>query len=190
LLLVLVLILIGASTGRSDGIESGSQVEPELILVPITTTTVAPETTVATTTTTTAPALADERREPIAQRRTVKVAEVTVPEMDDRVRCPDMWPVIATVWPAEHRAHADYIAFKESSCRPDVVRANVDFGLYQINQVHHDWLERDWGITRDDLLDPMVNATAAWLLFQIAEDMYGCGFQPWYMSVDYESMCA
>ena len=189
MLLVAALTVIGMSTTRSDGTETAAPVEPTLIVVPVTTTTIPATTTTTSTTSTTVPALADERREPIPPRRSVKVAEVTVPAMDDRVRCPELWPVIATVWPAEYRAYADYIVFKESSCRPEVVRGTADWGAFQINQVHHEWLERDWGITRDDLLDPMVNATAAWLLFQIAEDMYGCGFQPWYMSVDWESMC-
>ena len=61
--------------------------------------------------------------------------------------------------------------------------------MWQINQIHHDWLEADWGITREQLLDPMVNATAAYLLYQQGLDWYGCGWADWYMSIDPDVLC-
>ena len=187
-LAAIAVALIGLAVTRPTD-PLGAPSEPDLILVELTTTTVATTSTTSTTTTTVPPALADERRQPLPAPVAVQPLEITTTTIDGRVRCPDLWAIITTVWPADQHANADLVAYKESRCQPDAVRARADWGVWQINQIHHGWLKADWGITREQLLDPMVNATAAYLIYQQGLDWYGCGWEPWHMSIDPDVLC-
>jgi hypothetical protein len=93
---------------------------------------------------------------------------------------PDQWPTL------------DRLIWRESRCittacgqtdRPDLRRCR-DWGLLQIND--HTWkstvLEMD--LQMSDLYDPYWNLFVARLLFDIADRIYGCGWQPWSLECD------
>lgn len=72
----------------------------------------------------------------------------------------------------------------ESACIHDIANKTYSYGLTQIEwSAHKDWLDSEFGITeREDLYDPYTNLLVAKWLFDYAENTYGCGWQPWYMS--------
>lgn len=85
--------------------------------------------------------------------------------------------VVRFVWTAQgadertvNRAVA--IAWCESGLDPTVVGRRGERGLFQVHPVHDRWLA-DLGLT--DLHDPVVNATAAHLLWERS----GRSFRPW-----------
>lgn len=181
-LLAIVAVLLLVVAEREPTLEAAPPIE--LVIVTTSTT----STTTSTTTTTTV-VTADSRREPVPERQ-VTVAEVTTTTVPDGVRCPEMWPIISALWPADEWANADYVAYKESGCRPEVVRAGADWGLFQINRAaHHGWIKDDWGYTSEDLLNPEVNAFMAFLIWLRGVEYTDCGWSAWYMSVDPASLC-
>ena len=162
--------------------------EPEPVALQIVTTT-SSTTTSSTTTTTTMVVTADSRRELIPPRQ-ISVAELPATTVPDGVRCPDMWPIISSVFPASEWANADYVAYKESGCQPDAVRAGADWGLFQINKsAHSQRIADDWGYTVDDLLNPEINAFMAFIIYLRGVEYTGCGWSAWYMSVNPDSLC-
>lgn len=135
---------------------------------------------------------------------TVQRSTVTTTTLPTDLKCPQWWPTLVAFFGDQAR-NADRVMWAESRCE-NIHRTNSgtrtaaeatalgvvgtgDHGLFQINRVHLDWLEQDWGITAEDLMVPAMNTVAALLLFDWAEDTYGCGWQPWYMSTDYERLC-
>jgi len=72
----------------------------------------------------------------------------------------------------------------ESACIHDIANKTYSYGLTQIEwSAHKDWLDSEFGITeREALYDPYTNLLVAKWLFDYAENTYGCGWQPWYMS--------
>lgn len=128
---------------------------PSTTAKPSSTTTNPPTTTAkpATTSTTAAPTTTQPRR-------TYSRDEVTA--------------IIASVFPADMLETALKIAERESSLQPGV-RNYCCFGLFQIHwEAHRSWLA-GMGITSaEQLYDPLVNAKAAWALYQRAG-----GWGPW-----------
>jgi soluble lytic murein transglycosylase-like protein len=103
----------------------------------------------------------------------------TVPVPPAGARCPEIWTLASTAgWPDWALATVDYLAYRESRCLPHVRSTTRDTGLLQINDVHLVWLA-EHGIGQPDLYDPVTNLRAGWLLFQQADRMFGCGWQPW-----------
>ena len=98
----------------------------------------------------------------------------------DKARYPQWWSTALDAgWPTELLPTLDLVIHKESRGLPEVV-GQGSWGLTQIQwSAHRDWI----GGEREQLLDPAFNLTVAWTLYQLAEDMYGCGWQPWYMSL-------
>ena len=121
---------------------------------------------------------------------TTQAPATTVPA---GLRCPEYWPVLQAFWPEHLLRQADYVVWAETRCqnlhRSDVgVIGYGDHGIFQVNGINLDYLS-GWGITADDLMNPAQNAVAALILFQWAENKYGCGWQPWYNSVDPWQLC-
>ncbi len=84
---------------------------------------------------------------------------------------------IRSVWPAPHASVAIQIARRESSLQPGVRGCGgTCYGLFQIAYpVHRHWLA-GIGVSRaDQLLDPVVNARAAYHLFKVT----GSSWTPW-----------
>lgn len=161
--------------------------EPEPVALQIVTTT--STTTSSTTTTTTTVVTADSRRTPIPPQQ-ISVAELPATTVPDGVRCPDMWPIISSVFPASEWANADYVAYKESRCQPDAVRAGADWGLFQINKsAHSQWIQEDWGYTMENLLNAEINAFMAFIIYLRGVEYTGCGWSAWYMSVNPDTLC-
>ena len=125
---------------------------------------------------------------PVAGNRTT----TTVP---DDARCPAWWSTLAIAFPADQLQNADRVIWAESRCQPDAHRTTSgrvgsgDHGLFQINMVHLPMLE-EYGITAHDLFTPGQNVVAAWIIYQQAERWWGCGWKPWYMSIDPAELCA
>ncbi len=82
--------------------------------------------------------------------------------------------IIRSVWPDSLEDRAVLIARRESNLQPDV-RNYCCFGLFQIYfDVHKSWLA-DLGVTSaEQLYDPLVNARAAYTLYQRSG-----GWGPW-----------
>lgn len=118
---------------------------------------------------------------------------VRVDTAPDSARCPEWWHLLQAFWPADLHADADRVIWAETRCQ-NVHRSDSggigygDHGLFQVNAVNLDYLAQ-WGITATDLMVPAQNVVAALLLYKHAETVYGCGWQPWYSSVDYKAMC-
>lgn len=170
---------------------AGSEPTPEVAAIPLAVITPTTPTVPATSTTTSTVATrwtADSGRQPIPRRRSVVATSTT--STPAGVRCPEMWPIVSAVFPADEWANADYVAYRESGCRPDVVRAGADWGLYQINKAAHSrWIYDDWGYTMGDLLNPEKNAFVAFLIWLRGVEYTGCGWSAWYMSIDPEALC-
>ena len=83
--------------------------------------------------------------------------------------------------------HLDYVMWRESRCQPGVVSSTNDHGLTQTNARHlstpgyAQLCARSNGriCTTDDLAKPRRNLRAARLLYLVAQDWFGCGWQPW-----------
>ena len=135
------------------------------------------------TTTTVAPVTTQTRQKPVATTTTVPAG----------LRCPVWWPMLHAFWPDNLVTQADYVVWAETRCqnlhRSDVgVIGYGDHGIFQVNGINLDYLA-GWGITAEDLMNPAQNAVAALILFQWAEKQYGCGWQPWYNSVNPWQLC-
>jgi len=102
----------------------------------------------------------------------------------DKARYPQWWLVALDAgWPAEQLPVLDEVMYQESRGTPDVIGTGA-YGLTQIQwNAHHGWVTEVFGVTDPkELFDPLLNLQVAWHLHQMAHDMYGCGWQPWYMS--------
>lgn len=99
-------------------------------------------------------------------------------------RCPEFKDLaIAAGWAEEDWPRLDYIIWRESRCKPDVrnKRGRDDsYGLTQLNmRAHKKWVRGLVGGDFTTLYDPLVNLSVARVLYEKAEDMYGCGWKPW-----------
>lgn len=100
--------------------------------------------------------------------------------------CGDWWvSAVAAGWEPRLLPVLDEILWRESRCKPAAVSSTNDYGLLQLNWTAHGARYERAGLTRDDLLDPVLNLALGWDLFQLHEeaDEFWCGFSPWYMSV-------
>ena len=62
------------------------------------------------------------------------------------------------------------VIYTESRFQPDVISSGGDYGLMQINQINHEWLSKELGIT--DFLDPEQNVTAGLHILSTLSDKY------------------
>lgn len=131
--------------------------------------------------------------EPAPATVTTKVRKVTATTTPAGLLCPEWWSTLEAFWPEELLRQADQVMWAETRCqnlhRSDVGRIGYgDHGLFQINAINLDYLA-GWGITADDLMNPAQNVVAARILYQWADKQYGCGWQPWYSSVNPWQLC-
>lgn len=111
----------------------------------------------------------------IVKAPTVKPAPAPAPAVEPAPPAPagDVESIIRDVWPADLADWAVRIATRESNLRPGVHNPCC-WGLFQLNwSAHHAWLSQFGANSASDLLDPRINATAAFALFQQA------GVHPW-----------
>lgn len=143
-----------------------------------------------TSTTTTVPAPVPTTAEVIIVEPTTTAA--IPPTVGSRsARCGEWWPTaVAAGWPEHLLEELDAVLWGESRCTPDVVSSTGDWGLAQINWSAHRELVESLGYNRDALLVPAVNLLVARLVFQLAENMWWCGWEPWSASVDWRSFCS
>ena len=177
-LVAAVAVIAGAVFGCLDDYEQTVEgLRPLPVAQPVDT---VPRTTVPTTSTLPKPV-------------TTTAPVVRVDTVPDDARCPEWWHLLQAFWPDELHMDADRVMWAETRCQ-NLHRSNSggigygDHGLFQVNAVNLDYLAQ-WGITADDLMVPAQNVVAALLLYKHAETVYGCGWQPWYSSVDYKAMC-
>jgi hypothetical protein len=131
--------------------------------------------------------------EPAPATVTTKVRKVTTTTTPAGLLCPELWSTLQAFWPEELVWQADYVVWAETRCqnlhRSDVGRIGYgDHGYFQINAINLGYLA-SWGITADDLMNPAQNVVAARILYQWADKQYGCGWQPWYSSVNPWQLC-
>ena len=120
-----------------------------------------------------------------APTTTVEVTTTTqAPQAPAGSRCPQFYAeALAAGWPASDWERLDYIMWRESRCTPTahtVARRDNSYGLVQLNMLaHRKWVGPlvDWDFNR--LYDPLTNLTIARTMFNMAQDTYGCGWQPW-----------
>lgn len=102
--------------------------------------------------------------------------------------CSEWYPTaIEAGWSVDQLNKLGNIIWEESNCRHDVANKTYSYGLTQIEwSAHKNWLKTEFGITeRDTLYDPYTNLLVAKWLYDYADQNYGCGWQPWYMSGDW-----
>lgn len=103
------------------------------------------------------------------------IAPALVPHRVDAIQA--SVEAINSVWPAPHASVAIQIARRESGLQPGIKGCGgTCYGLFQIAYpVHRHWLA-GIGVNRaSQLLDPLVNAKAAYHLFKIT----GGNWRPW-----------
>ncbi len=72
------------------------------------------------------------------------------------------------------------IVKRESNYDPAALSSNwLNIGLFQINHVHADWIQRTYGYEFKDLFDADKNAQVARGLSDLALRYYGDRWQPW-----------
>ncbi len=89
--------------------------------------------------------------------------------------------IIREIWPDDSEENAIFVATRESNLVPHVVGGKNDccFGLYQMYwSVHKLWLARSGVTNPSQLLDPRVNAQAAYELYR----RNGNSWRPWWTS--------
>ena len=89
--------------------------------------------------------------------------------------------IIREVWPDDAEENAIFVATRESNLVPLVVGGKNDccFGLFQMYWlVHKSWLTRSGVTDPSQLLDPRVNAQAAYELYR----RNGNSWRPWWTS--------
>lgn len=108
----------------------------------------------------------------------------TLPGISDATY-PEWWPVAVDAgWPVDLLPTLDIVMYRESRGQADVI-GQGSWGLLQLQwSAHKTWMIEHGVTSREELLDPWLNLHLGWLLFQIAASHYGCGWQPWYMSLD------
>ena len=116
---------------------------------------------------------------------TVEVTTTTAaPQAPEGSRCPQWFAAaLAAGWPESDWARIDYIMWRESRCRPEVhtvAKRDDSYGLVQLNmKAHRRWVSPLVGGDFNQLLDPVTNLTIARQLFDMAQQTYHCGWQPW-----------
>jgi len=103
-------------------------------------------------------------------------------------KCSEWYPqALEAGWEVDQLTKVGRIAWAESRCQHDIANKTYSYGLMQVEwSAHKGWLESEFGITdREALYDPVVNFEVSKWLFDYAEEHYGCGWQPWYMSGDW-----
>jgi hypothetical protein len=134
--------------------------------------TIVEETTTTTSTTTT------------TVKPTTTTTTVPLPEG----KCSEWYPVaVEAGWPIDDLPKLGRIMWAESNCIHDIANKTYSYGLVQMEwSAHYKWLDSEFGITeREELYDPYTNLLVARWLYDYAEENYGCGWQPWYMSGDW-----
>lgn len=103
-------------------------------------------------------------------------------------RCPQWWRAAQRAgWTAADMATLDLIMWGEARCQPKDVSRTNDHGLTQINARHlatpgyAQLCARSRGriCTTADLAKPRRNLRAARILADVADDWFGCKWQPW-----------
>ena len=104
-------------------------------------------------------------------------------------KCAEWFPTAISVgWPndIETLTGLSHLLWKETRCQ------NVDYkhpsfnghdhGLIQSNKIHRAWAEELFNMPfEESMSDPTLNLRFGWLLYQSAEEIWGCGFHPWGM---------
>jgi hypothetical protein len=104
-------------------------------------------------------------------------------------KCSEWFPTAISVgWPndPEMLAGLSHLLWKETRCQ------NVDYkhpafnghdhGLIQSNEIHRAWVEELFNMPFEEAMsDPTLNLRFGWLLYESAEQSWGCGFHPWGM---------
>lgn len=124
--------------------------------------------------------------EPPYHLETITSSTTTIALPDGK--CSEWYPVaIEAGWSIDQLNKIGRIMYAESRCIHDIANGSYSFGLTQIEwKAHYKWLETEFGITEsEDLYDPYTNLLVAKWLHDYAEENYGCGWQPWYMSGDW-----
>ena len=107
----------------------------------------------------------------------------SVPTRDITARCEGWWDTALSVgWEESELLQLGAIMYAESRCQPDAISPTSDYGLAQINWAAHGARLSEKGLTRQDLLDPVINLREAKAISEFGERAFGCKWQPWYMS--------
>lgn len=98
-------------------------------------------------------------------------------------KCTEWWSeALRAGWPEDDLPKLGRIMWAESRCQPEVVGTGA-YGLTQIQwNAHSHWVKAEFGFSKEDLFIPYNNFLAARWLYHYAQNAYGCGWQPWYMS--------
>ena len=102
------------------------------------------------------------------------------------------WTVhaLAAGWPLDEIPRLLRVIYRESRCLPDAcgetdrpdLRKCRDWGLTQINDYSWKSTVRDFGMEMTDMWNPHRNLEFALYLYELAEQRYGCGWQPWMLT--------
>jgi len=104
-------------------------------------------------------------------------------------RCSEWFPIAISVgWPNDPKilAGLSHLLWKETRCQ-NVNYKHPDFnghdhGLIQSNEIHRAWAQELFNMPfEESMSDPTLNLRFGWLLYQSAEESWGCGFHPWGM---------
>ena len=107
----------------------------------------------------------------------------SVPTRDITPRCEQWWDTALSVgWEESELLQLGAIMYAESRCQPDAISPTSDYGLTQINWTAHGERLSGKGITKQDLLDPVINLREAKAIADFGLLAFGCQWQPWYMS--------
>lgn len=120
-------------------------------------------------------------REAVRPTSTTTTTTIALPEG----KCSEWYPTaLEAGWELDELTKVGRIAWAESRCTHDIANKTYSYGLMQIEwSAHQGWLKTEFGITeRDALFDPYTNLLVSRWLFDYADEHYGCGWQPWYMS--------
>ena len=152
---------------------------------PSSTTSVKTSTSTSTTTTTTTTTSSTTTTSTTTLAPVVKVAERQQSD-NENARCPEWWQLALEVgWTEDQLPTLDRVMWNETRCIPDLISSTNDFGLVQINR--HVWKEtvEQHGWTMNDLLEPQNGLAMGLIVYEAAEAMGWCGWQPWYRSGSY-----
>lgn len=95
-------------------------------------------------------------------------------------------------WEPEQWPTLDRLIFRESRCIPTAcgvtdsphLRRCRDWGLLQINDYSWKTTVRSLHLDMEMMWQPFWNLWMARYLYELAEDVYGCGWQPWSLDCD------
>lgn len=99
-------------------------------------------------------------------------------------RCPQHFAAsLVAGWSVTDWPKLDYIMYRESRCDPRVhnTRGRDDsYSLAQVNmKAHRRWVMPLIDNDLSRLFDPTTNLRIARRLYEMAQQTYGCGWQPW-----------